>query len=252
MLNPSMFFWLPVPFMIIGAFGVTLFGNLPGQTAVAVAFNILMALPAFWALYYQLKFRAFYAIASVSVFAYAIESCGVLTGWPYGAFSYGNELGPKLFSAVPLLLPFSYVPLVIGSLAIAKTFASHRLLQWLLGVVILVSYDLVLDPGAVKVGYWTWQSPGLYYDIPFTNYLGWFLSGSIGIAILNAFLSTPIPRQQLPLFISSFFWSAVFWTAVCIIEFMLIPSIIGALLTTFCIRLIKQESTNLVGGPSLT
>ena len=253
--NLHMMFWLPVPFMVFGAVGVSLYTDLPTSlmTMTAVMFNVLMAIPAFWALYKVISPKQWVmAVIFVSLFAYAIESCGVLTGWPYGAFSYGHQLGPKLFSVVPILLPFSYVPLVIGALAIAKSLAFGRLAQWALGVVLLVSYDLVLDPGAVKVGYWVWEKPGSYYGIPLSNYLGWFLSASIGIAILSRFFTVPLPIRLLPMLLSSFFWSTVFWVCVCVIEQLVIPALVGFLLMALCIHLVRRKEEKLVGGPSLT
>lgn len=253
----SMMFWLPVPFMIFGAAGVSLYSDLPADlmTMTAVLFNVLMAIPAFWALYKVIKLKRWLmATLCVSLFAYAIESCGVITGWPYGAFSYGNQLGPKLFSVVPILLPFSYVPLVIGALSIAKSFDIGRLGQWALGVGLLVGYDLVLDPGAVKVGYWIWEDPGSYYGIPLSNYLGWFLSSSIGVAILSRFFHSPLPLKWRSMLLSTYFWSAIFWTSVCAIEQLVIPALIGLALMLVCIRLVyeRKDKEVLVGGPSLT
>ena len=55
-----------------------------------------------------------------------------------------------------------------------------KLVQFVVGAGLLVFADLILDPGAVLMTFWTWNDPGVYYTIPFTNYLGWGFSSIIG------------------------------------------------------------------------
>ncbi|MGB7921643.1 MAG: carotenoid biosynthesis protein, partial [Pyrinomonadaceae bacterium] len=50
--------------------------------------------------------------------------------------------------------------------------------------------DLVIDPLAANhFRYWTWASEGTYYGIPFTNFVGWFVTGLIACRIAR-------PRSQ--------------------------------------------------------
>lgn len=117
-------------------------------------------------------------------YAYGIEYIGLQTGWPYGAFTYSIELGPMI-AGVPIGLPVFFFPLVLNSYLLVLLLGGDRTDWWLsrvggtLGVVLLV--DLVLDPGAVAVQFWTYLEPGVYYGVPLSNYGGWVLSGLIGV-----------------------------------------------------------------------
>lgn len=36
--------------------------------------------------------------------------------------------------------------------------------------------DLIIDPVAYQIKqYWIWEDTGLYYEIPWTNFFGWFV-----------------------------------------------------------------------------
>jgi uncharacterized membrane protein len=50
----------------------------------------------------------------------------------------------------------------------------------------LVAIDLVLDPAAVSLGFWKYVHPGYWGGVPYTNFLGWMLSGLLGCLILHA------------------------------------------------------------------
>src|ERR687894_720763 len=117
----------PTPLLVFSAvaFGASLFAvrfpNVPGASAGSYVSSALISAPAFVALIAHLGARrATLSVLAVSAFAYAIESVGAATGFPYGPFYYGDALGPKLFGLVPYLLPVTYVPLVIGAVAVAS------------------------------------------------------------------------------------------------------------------------------------
>ena len=104
----------------IAAFFATRFPDVPGAGVGSYVSSFLIALPSFVALFAYLGVRrAILSILAVSAFAFAIESVGVTTGFPYGAFYYDDALGPKFLGLVPYLLPVTYVPLVIGAFAAA-------------------------------------------------------------------------------------------------------------------------------------
>lgn len=47
----------------------------------------------------------------------------------------------------------------------------------------VVACDLALDPVAVVLGLWSWDSPGPYYGVPWLNFAGW---GGVALAIYLA------------------------------------------------------------------
>ena len=58
-------------------------------------------------------------IGLLTVYSYVIEFIGVETGFPYGNFSYGIDLGPMLFGKIPIGLPIFFIPLVLNSYILA-------------------------------------------------------------------------------------------------------------------------------------
>jgi putative membrane protein len=161
------------------AFFATRFGDVPGAGVGSYVSSVLLALPSLIALFAHLGARrAALAVIAVSAFAYAVESVGVATGFPYGTFFYGDALGPRFLGLVPYLLPVTYVPLVIG--AVAAAWSSRRLVasRIVLSALLLVLVDAVLDPGAAALGFWVWPESGPYYGVPLSNFAGWLLSGA--------------------------------------------------------------------------
>lgn len=206
------------------AYFTTRFPDVPGASAGSYVSTFLIALPPCAALVCYLGLRrAVLALAALSAFAFAIETIGVATGFPYGEFYYGGALGPKLFGLVPYLLPVSYAPLVLGAVAAAWGSPPRRVAG---AALLLVLTDAVLDPGAAALGFWVWPGGGLYYGVPISNYAGWLLSGALAAALLAAlgggWLGSPPPGLLDGLVIS-----ISFWTGVSVFSGMVLPALVG-------------------------
>ena len=207
------------------------FPDVPGASIGSYVSTLLIALPSIAALFgYLGPRRAILSLLALSLFAYTIESIGVATGFPYGHFYYGDALGPRIAGLVPLLLPFSYAPLVIGAVAAAWGGGS-RLLHIASATLLLVWMDAVLDPGAAALGFWVWPEGGIYYGVPPGNYAGWLLSGTLAAALLLAtgrWSDTPWPAL-----LDSAAISTAFWTAVAAFSGIAVPALLGAALFTY-------------------
>ncbi len=119
------------------------------------------------------------------VFGYSIESIGILTCFPYGCFSYSEQLGIKLFDIVPFMLAFNRPPLVFWVWNYTKNIFWHgrkmRLL-WGFGLVVI---DFVLDPIAVMMWLWSYPWWWFWFGVPLSNFVGWMFSGTISMIILD-------------------------------------------------------------------
>jgi uncharacterized membrane protein len=69
-------------------------------------------------------------------------------------------------------------------MAIVTQYVKKLWLIILLSALLLVAVDLVLDPVFVHLGIWIWITPGFYYGVSISNYIGWFFKGLISAAIL--------------------------------------------------------------------
>lgn len=218
-------------FLFVSGFFVVEFPDVEGASYASYGFNLLIALPAFIALVQQLgALRGAVALVVVSVFGYLIEGTGTATGFPYGQFHYGDAMGPRIFDHVPYLLPLSYVPLVIGAVAVVAG-TRNILARIALGGLLLVVIDGVLDPGAVSLGFWIWPGGGPYYGVPLSNYGGWLISGLIASALLVLIGGRRLDRRVLrPGLLDSLLVSMFLWMGVCIFSGLVFPAVLAAAL----------------------
>ena len=224
------------------------FPDVPGAEVGSYVSTVIIALPALGALLGSVGWgRGLAALAAVSLFAYGIEALGVATGFPYGAFYYGDALGPRLFGLVPYLLPVTYVPLVVGAVAAAPGKGSVR--RILLATLLLLLVDAVLDPGAASLGFWVWPDGGAYYGVPLSNYLGWALSGAVASALM---LVLGRVENPLPGMVDSLLIAVAFWTGVAVFSSLIVPAILGLVVVLYLLRrravLVTRKASSVTRG----
>ena len=193
---------------------------------------ILFAIPVFWATMMWLGRRdAVLLFGILGVLALVIETSAMITGFPYGHFGYSELLGYRLFGLTPWTVSLAWTPLVLAAYGIAaRLVAGGRLwaVRIILVSIILVVFDLVLDPGAVKIGFWRYEGGGMFYGVPVSNFAGWLFSGVIGAAVCEIFTFFRKPLLPAPAqLISSTFFIIFFWSAIAFFSAMWIPVIIG-------------------------
>jgi putative membrane protein len=238
-LKKSLLFFA-VPFLVLNGFFVAKmndypelrrFADHPAIATISAVFVLFFALPSFWALVKWLGTqRGALALVALGCFAVAIETFAVRTGYPYGQFSYGDKIGFKLFGVTPWTVPFAWTPLMLAGYALARYVSASRRVRSTATILVVaalftVLIDATLDPGAVSQKFWTYQHPGVYYGVPWSNFAGWLFSGVIGAAILQSF----VRRNESPpagLLVSTWL-ILVFWTSVCAWSTLWIPALIG-------------------------
>jgi putative membrane protein len=104
------------------------------------------------------------------IITFLLEVIGVKTGMIFGEYNYGSTLGIKLFD-VPLIIGFNWVFVILGSIAISRIMTGNVFLSSIISAFIAFIFDLILEPIAIKLDYWSW-SEGI---IPLQNYLAWFV-----------------------------------------------------------------------------
>ena len=133
--------------------------------------------------------RAAAGLLALCGYTYAIEAVGIATGYPYGPFEYGVDLGPMIAGAVPAALPLFFLPLVVNAyllcLLLLGPLADRAAVRLPVVVAAVVGMDLALDPAAVSLGFWGYDAGGWYYGVPWTNYAGWVLSAAVAVGVLD-------------------------------------------------------------------
>ncbi len=139
--------------------------------------------------------------ATVLVFGWLVEALGTTTGVPFGAYAYGDRLGPDV-GPVPVVIPLAWAmmayPVYLAAARACRT-VSGRLV---LAAALLATWDLFLDPQMVAEGHWWFAAahpalPGIP-GIPLTNFLGWAVAALVLMVALQAVAGAP-PVAVAPL-----------------------------------------------------
>lgn len=164
------------------------FGYMPERSWVGFATTIGFALSCYIPLWRLYKWRWMITLGIIWLFGYIIESIWVLTCYPYGCFHYSEQLWPKIFGIVPYMLFFTWPPLVFGVWSRIKDIRLSYIYKALLGGIILMGLDLVLDPIAVWM--WLWSYPGgwFWFRVPLSNFVWRVISWSISTAMVEYLL----------------------------------------------------------------
>lgn len=121
----------------------------------------------------------------VYTITFSLEVIGVKTGYVFGSYSYGDVLGLKLFD-VPLIIGFNWVLIILGAIGLANRIHRSPLQVALLSGTFAVLFDLILEPVAIKLGYWNWKKG----FIPLENYYSWF-----GIAFFSSLFASKLKLE---------------------------------------------------------
>jgi uncharacterized membrane protein len=147
---------------------------------------------------------AFARVVVVSAVGFLAEYIGTETGFPFGSYAYTELMGPKLAGNVPVVIPPSWFAVGLPCYVLAVRYFSPRGSPWVAracrlvgGAWLLTTWDFVLDPAmSYLVPYWTWDEPGFFYNSPFANFVGWFVTGLLIMSLLEFLFSNQI-RDRL-------------------------------------------------------
>lgn len=118
---------------------------------------------------FQAQWRRWLPWALVAgVAGFAAEWVGVHTRQLFGNYAYGTAMGPR-WDAIPLLIAANWVIVVSGAVSLAQGFAKAQIVVVLLAAVLATAMDWLLEPLAVRFGWWAWAGGA----IPLFNYVCW-------------------------------------------------------------------------------
>lgn len=135
-----------------------------------------------------------------------VEMIGTNTGILFGDYSYGPVLGYQVKN-VPLIIGINWFIIIycsgisihtllmkaVKSVA-AGTGKPPRTLKALSviidGATLAVFFDWLLEPVAIKLGYWVWNGDG---EIPTFNYISWFV---VSLMLLTVFHFSKFNKQN--------------------------------------------------------
>lgn len=201
-------------FGLVGGFFVERFGIMPELERVSIVMMLGIAAISYNSLAHNSGYKWIFFLVLSGLIALGFEYLWVQTCFPYGCFSYGDVLGTKLRNTVPWTVFVWWTPLIIGVYALLRKYLQNTWLIIPLWAILLTLIDMVLDPSAVLLGFRSFDAGGRYYNVPRSNFGGWIISGSVGMALATLLLHKSRPSiirtYSAALTLSFFTWIAVF------------------------------------------
>ncbi len=178
---------------------------------------------------------------AAGVIGFASELSGLSIHIPYGPYHYTDTLQPQIAGS-PLVMIAAWMVLI--------AYVRQHTVSWripftavaVLGALWMTAIDLVIDPlAAGPLNYWAWVHEGLYYGIPFTNFVGWFV-----VSLVIFLIWKPHPaRNPWAVWIG---WSVIlFFTIIAFGYRYWIPGVIGLALIAIDISLLRQSPGEVPG-----
>ncbi|GAB2952440.1 carotenoid biosynthesis protein [Nonomuraea fastidiosa] len=138
--------------------------------------------------------RAAGAFCAAVLTGYAAELAGVLTGFPFGSYSYTDVLWPQV-GGVPVVVTLAWGGMGLAAYAVGAALATGwgRICA---GAGALTAWDLFLDPQMVGLGLWAWAEDGFYRGIPLSNFAGWLVVSALVMLVIGRVARGPAPAGE--------------------------------------------------------
>ena len=170
--------------------------------AFLVPFHLLLVFVILMYLHKTWNFKFVIFLFLTFVISFSAEYIGVHTGLLFGDYYYGLILGVKL-GGIPLLIGINWIMLVYVTNSISSYLSSNTFLSSIIGATLMTSLDVIMEPGAIKLGFWFWT----LNSIPVYNYVCWFglsfilvLSAKVLNIYANIFISLIVFISQIVFF----------------------------------------------------
>lgn len=191
---------IAILFHVVGVVGILVFKS--ELITRSTPLNLLLSFSLL--IWTQEKNRYFWMFASLAfVTGFLVEVIGVNTGALFGNYKYGTVLGIQ-WKAVPLLIGVNWF-IVIYCCGVTITSLLEKMMPTVAtvnkspalkaasvivdGATLAVIFDWLIEPIAVKLGYWRWQND----IIPFYNYACWF---AVSILLMTLFHFLPFNKRN--------------------------------------------------------
>lgn len=114
-------------------------------------------------------FQFILSLILIGCAGFAVEYAGVHTGVIFGEYHYGKTLGMS-WEGIPFLIGLNWAALVYYASSMIGKSIKQPIIQATVGAGILTIFDWIMEPVAVQMDMWTWETK----TIPLQNYAAWF------------------------------------------------------------------------------
>lgn len=156
------------------------------------------------------KKKSIVILSIIFLITLIIEIIGEKTGAIFGRYAYGDVLSYNVLEIfnVPLIIGFNWVMVILSATALSQKITLNEYLQIPVTGLIAVAFDYVLEPVAIRLGYWFWLDEFGFTirEVPLENYIAWFL--------ISSFFAFAIKKNNLNLkgnFLMYYFFCQLFF-----------------------------------------
>ena len=173
-------------FHAVGLVGLTLSFTRPVFLFI-VPFHLLLMLTVLMLNHKLVDARFIFFLIGIFILGVSAEWIGIHKHWLFGEYNYGYTLGFKI-SGVPLIIGCNWFMLIYSTgVLMQRSRLKSFLFRSLVGALLLVLLDAVIEPVAIHFDYWHWENS----VIPLKNYLCWFGVSFLMLLLFEAFRFKP-------------------------------------------------------------
>ncbi|MDQ3393756.1 MAG: carotenoid biosynthesis protein [Bacteroidota bacterium] len=122
------------------------------------------------------------------ILGFFVEVLGIQTGTVFGQYSYSPVLGPSLFDT-PIIIGVNWLMLIYATGIICNRISNNILIRALCAMSLMILLDIFIEPVAIKLDFWQWESA----TIPLQNYFAW---GIVSFLLLYFFYFLPFAKEN--------------------------------------------------------
>ena len=135
---------------------------------------VLLAFHAKW------EKKHVWVFAGIALLGFLVEVLGIATGLVFGEYAYGNSLGFKILGTPPII-GINWLLLTYSVYGILENTRISAVEKTLAGALMLVGFDIVLEPVAIALDMWSWGG-GV---VPLQNYVAWFVISIVFLGMMH-------------------------------------------------------------------
>lgn len=118
-------------------------------------------------------------LATGVVYGVVLEQLVILR---FGAYRYNLDDAVLAVGDVPVTIGLGWAAIIYSGYRVARRFGVSARVRPLFVALFALHVDLAMDAVAIRVPFWTWTPPGIWFGVPLGNFVGWFLVAAAFVA----------------------------------------------------------------------
>ena len=166
--------------------------------------NLLLNI-AMLALFHEGRsYRITVLLSAIALLGFLAEALGVNTGWVFGHYAYSPALGFQVLDT-PLMIGLLWAMLIYLFVVVLGSLRGWQFV--LAGALSMTLFDVVMEPGAVSIGLWSWSDG----TVPWLNYATWFGLSVLMLMMMGGQAGQIKNRLALTILLSQLLFFKALW-----------------------------------------